>query len=154
MNVIDAIKKKDFKLAEQMIDAGADLTVRAENERTALMYAILSGQKTLVEKMVEKGARLEDENIFKQTAVVFAIFMNRVDMLEYLADKGANLKKPDMNGTTPVEHAAGWWNADNMLTFFEKRGIVPNRKLPVIKDVKKKKDGLGIIIPDNSYTRS
>ena len=44
MNVIDAIKKKDFKLAEQMIDAGADLTVRAENERTALMYAILSGQ--------------------------------------------------------------------------------------------------------------
>lgn len=64
---IEKRKETTFKLAKQLVEAGADINKENGRKRTALWYAIDSDNLTLTTYLLEKGAIVQGKNIEKVT---------------------------------------------------------------------------------------
>lgn len=72
---------------------------------TALMAAIMSGNKVIIEKLVSKKADLDQQDIQGKTALIYAAFNNNLEIAQLLVKAGANSKLVDNEKRTALDYA-------------------------------------------------
>jgi hypothetical protein len=73
----------------QLINEGADLKQRDLYQRTALHFAVASGQVDIAERLIAKGADIDAQDRDGQTPLIAAIQHRNMDMIRLLLDNGA-----------------------------------------------------------------
>ena len=82
-----AAQAGDVALINALLDAGAELNVRDEQEQTALWYATT---REALEALVARGLNLEDRNTYEWTPLVTAIVEGSPDRVRLLLAVGAD----------------------------------------------------------------
>jgi ankyrin repeat protein len=72
---------------------------------TALMAAIMSGNKTIIEKLISKKADLDQKDTQGKTALIYAAFNNNLEITKILIKAGANSKLADNEKRTALDYA-------------------------------------------------
>jgi hypothetical protein len=72
---------------------------------TALMAAIMSGNKVIIEKLISKKADLDQQDIQGKTALIYAAFNNNFEVAQLLIKAGANSKLADNEKRTALDYA-------------------------------------------------
>lgn len=72
---------------------------------TALMAAIMSGNKVIIEKLITKKADLDQTDTQGKTALIYAAFNNNTEIVEMLIKAGANKKLADNENRTALDYA-------------------------------------------------
>lgn len=72
---------------------------------TALMAAIMSGNKVIIEKLIVKKADLNQIDTQGKTALIYAAFNNNPEIVELLLKAGADKKLADTENRTALDYA-------------------------------------------------
>ena len=72
---------------------------------TALMAAIMSGNKVIIQKLISKKADLDQQDIQGKTALIYAAFNNNFEIAQLLVKAGANSKLADNENRTALDYA-------------------------------------------------
>ena len=104
--LLDLIKKEDFKAVKLLIDMGADVNAKDENDRTALIYASRNSSSEILEYLIEKGADVNAKDDENKTALIDAASFNNLEVIKYLIEKGADINAKDNENKTVLMHAA------------------------------------------------
>ena len=72
---------------------------------TAMMAAIMSGNKVIIEKLISKKADLNQTDTQGKTALIYAAFNNNIEIVELLLQAGANKKLADSESRTALDYA-------------------------------------------------
>ena len=72
---------------------------------TALMAAIMSGNKVIIEKLITKKADLNQKDTQGKTALIYAVFNNNTEIVQMLVKAGANKKLADKENRTALDYA-------------------------------------------------
>ena len=72
---------------------------------TALMAAIMSGNKVIIEKLIDKKADLDQTDTQGKTALIYAAFNNNTEIVQMLLKAGANKKLADKENRTALDYA-------------------------------------------------
>jgi ankyrin repeat protein len=72
---------------------------------TALMAAIMSGNKVIIEKLITKKADLDQKDTQGKTALIYAAFNNNTEIVQMLVKAGANKKLVDTENRTALDYA-------------------------------------------------
>ena len=83
-------KKKGFLIAQQLIEAGADVNLARSDERTALKAAIDGQNPDLLQFLIDKGANVDGPVGTSQTALMLAARIGDVKLLTVLVENGAD----------------------------------------------------------------
>lgn len=72
---------------------------------TALMAAIMSGNKVIIEKLIAKKADLDQTDTQGKTALIYASFNNNLEIVQVLLKAGADKKLADKESRTALDYA-------------------------------------------------
>lgn len=72
---------------------------------TALMAAIMSGNKLIIEKLITKKSDLDQIDAQGKTALIYATFNNNSEIVQMLIKAGANKKLADKESRTALDYA-------------------------------------------------
>ena len=72
---------------------------------TALMAAIMSGNKVIIQKLISKKADLDQKDTQGKTALIYAAFNNNFEIAQLLVKAGANSKLADNENRTALDYA-------------------------------------------------
>ena len=72
---------------------------------TALMAAIMSGNKVIIEKLISKKADLDQQDVQGKTALIYATFNNNFEIAQLLIKAGANSKITDNEKRAALDYA-------------------------------------------------
>jgi ankyrin repeat protein len=91
---------------------------------TALMAAIMSGNKVIIEKLITKKADLDQTDTQGKTALIYAAFNNNVEIVQMLIKAGADKKLADKENRTALDYAK--FNKNTQLIILLDFQIQPN----------------------------
>jgi ankyrin repeat protein len=113
-------RAKGRPVALRLIEAGADVRyVRAEDQMTALKFAVESCLWDVVQALIDRGAEVDGPPGTEKTALMMAALTNNIAALKLLVKNGADLsrccklpdprgKLPDARGQTALDLAEAW----------------------------------------------
>ena len=105
-----AIGTNDLNMVKVIVEAGADLEMRARDKETALLYACrVAKNKEIVEYLIDKGADVKARNEYNDDALFIAAEYNKYwQITEFLLDTGHyNINdQGDVQNYTPLMAAA------------------------------------------------
>ena len=120
----DMIKAGRLRIAESLIDAGADVNQKDENGNTPLLLAIKNGYSSLIDPLLLKKADIETINNDEMNALKLAICYGTVSDVDLLVLRGANVNASGENGYTALMLAALGNNTDMMRVLLENEANV------------------------------
>ncbi len=91
---------------EQLIDQGADVTLRNDDQNPALWFACFSNNVALVSRLIGAGADLDNQNVNGATCLIYAASTGKLDVLRTLVEAGADLSLETLDGFTALDSAA------------------------------------------------
>ena len=101
--------------ARLLLERGASIEARNEEEDTPLIEAAAYGGTDVVNILLEKGAEVEARDNLGMTALIAAAcdcaiidMPDTLDSMKLLLEKGANVNASDKEGRTALMYAAGW----------------------------------------------
>jgi len=110
-----ALLNQHHKIAEMLLDAGADVSFRSSNLDTdAMMSAAWSGYVDIVRRIHAKGGKIDHANVRGESPLIFASVKGHVEVIEYLLAQGAKVNQRDLKGMTPLLAAALEANPDTL----------------------------------------
>ena len=145
--LIYAIYYENGDIAEYLIKAGADVNCKDNLNRTALMFAAMSGDLTVLQMLIEKGADFNALDNTGKNSLTYATVYSQYHAAEYLAqigyipkDKPGNAGKgnkkpflPDVNNTKTVAPV----QSDSKKSAAQKPVSTTVKAVPVQSDSKK-----------------
>uniref|UniRef100_A0A7N4PHI5 Ribonuclease L n=1 Tax=Sarcophilus harrisii TaxID=9305 RepID=A0A7N4PHI5_SARHA len=138
--LIQAVKENDFELVKQLLEEGADVSIKTEGGWTPLHNAVKESNKDIVELLLEKGA---DPHIRKEngaTPFIVAAIVGNVELLELFLSKGANINEYDNHGFTAFMEAA-CYGQQSALEFLYEKGAEVNLGRQTSEEQKKLRKG-------------
>lgn len=120
----DMIKAGRLRIAESLIEAGADVNQKDENGNTPLLLAIKNGYSSLIDPLLLKKADIETINNDEMNALKLAICYGTVSDVDLLVLRGANVNASGENGYTALMLAALGNNTDMMRVLLENEANV------------------------------
>lgn len=114
-----AVDEGDFAALKSLIDAGADLNARSNDEWTPLMLATIKGHTAMVEALLKNGADVNARNRKGWTALMFAVSMSDADTIRMLHMGGANINARDKEGKTALIQAVNENNRESLKILLE-----------------------------------
>ncbi len=134
--LISAVKCRNIKLVESLLDRGADVNEVINNGHTALTIAAQKSHKEVVKLLLDRGANVNHVSSFEKTALMYAASDgdSNIDMVRLLIENGADVNAVLSLDQTPFEFVACKYNAysrisyTKILTLLLKHGAEPNRK--------------------------
>ncbi|TET69604.1 MAG: hypothetical protein E3J44_07725 [Candidatus Aminicenantes bacterium] len=101
--LIKAADKGDSEVVEALLDSGADINARDEQNQTALHQAASRGHTPIVKLLLERGADVNAKNLFAQTALVAPVYRGSLDAVRALLGAGADVDtRSGFAGQTPL----------------------------------------------------
>jgi uncharacterized protein len=91
-------------IVKSLIERGADVTLRDDDDDTALHLAAQNGNVNLTKLLLDKGAPINAQNKVGGTALMWAASKGNVELAQLLLERGADASIKDEDGTT----ALGW----------------------------------------------
>lgn len=101
-----AVGCQSMPIMQMLVDAGADVMAKDDQQQTALHFAAAGDSTELVQYLLNAGLGVNDQNIAKATPLHYAAEENRTACIELLLANGANVLARDCNGRTPLHYAA------------------------------------------------
>ncbi len=115
INLINAAKKDDFKLAESALIKGADVNIQDKEGYTPLIYAVIYGYKDIAKLLLQAGAKVDAITLYEnQTPLMMAskcgssqikkkISKDQCkEIIKLLLDYGAHLETKNIVGDTAL----------------------------------------------------
>lgn len=100
------ISRKDIVSLKALLDAGYDVDMREENNRTALIKAIIERETEIAKLCIEYGADCNQiDDISGITALHFAVQHQLIEVVKLLVENQADIEAVDVNGNTPLSDA-------------------------------------------------
>lgn len=97
----------------QAIEAGVDVNLTDEQQRTALLFASFNGHTSVVKLLLDNGAQLSQRDAMGRTALMFASTGDNTETVELLLEKGSDVNAVDAGeGFTALMHAAAEGHVD------------------------------------------
>ena len=121
-------KKRDdyaVKLVKRMVLEGADVNVRGNGSRTALLIALVYDLPDTARTLLYKGADPNMESLEGFTPLRSAILQSDLGMVKTLLARGADLEIATLDGSTPLMAAAVQTNP-KIVEYLLKKGAEPN----------------------------
>lgn len=109
-----AVDEGDFAAVRSLIEAGADVNARSNDEWTPLMLATIKGHTEMVEALLKSGADTNARNRKGWTSLMFAVSMSDADTTRILLSAGANINARDKEGKTALMQAANENNRESV----------------------------------------
>lgn len=105
--LLAAISRGRYAIAQQLIEAGADVNQKAKayKGKTPLMQAAGSGMEQMTTLLLDKGADVDAMDDTGKTALMYAAAKGRTKLIELLLGRGANPLLTDNRGMDAVRHA-------------------------------------------------
>src|SRR3989304_592033 len=89
-----------------LLDHGADIEARDNNDFTSLHYAASNGHLATVAFLLERGAAIEAQGNQGHTPLHIAVLNGQQATVAFVLDRGANIEAQDNQGATPLHLAA------------------------------------------------
>ena len=103
--------KQSAKIVSSLINIGADVDARDDDERTPLIIAAMFNP-SMVATLIAHKANVHLVDKYQQSSLHHAAMMNHVEAINALLKAGANVNQPDMDQCSPLHHAALFDQAD------------------------------------------
>ncbi len=109
--LIDAVEDNKISNVKKLLDAGADVHAKGDNDsgRTALHSASISGHTVIVKLLIDADADVNAKGDNGDTALYWASFMGymgRIDVVKLLLDAGADVNAQTADGVTALYRAS------------------------------------------------
>ncbi len=82
--LIESIKSKKLDQVKSLIEVGADINFKDEQNVTALMHAAYIGSTDIVKILIEAGANILEKDINDETALVYAAKAGKALIIDIL----------------------------------------------------------------------
>lgn len=92
-------------VTQQLIEAGADADLRAEDSRAASHFAAERNDRALMQQLLAAGANINTHDMLKRTALHLAAAKGYPDMVQQLLAAGATANIQDAHGKTALHLA-------------------------------------------------
>lgn len=102
----------DIIKVRQLIEEGANVNLRIENQWTPLQIAVTGGKTDVVRLLIEKGADINGRLPDQRTPLHTAAYMGRTDEAKFLIEKGADIRARDEKQNTPLHTASTFGKTD------------------------------------------
>lgn len=102
-----AVCNNDFDICEMLIDGGANINIKYNNNYTIAHFAIMSNNLALLYKLIQTEPRIK--NIAEgrgMTLLHLAAAIGNEEITDFLILAGANIEITDQQGNTPLLYAA------------------------------------------------
>lgn len=100
-----AVFKNNLIITKYLIELGADVNVRFEDESTPLITAAENGFQELCELLLEHGAQANAVDNYGNDALVKAVFYGRTELIKLLIKYGADANNSKVRGKTAIDLA-------------------------------------------------
>ncbi|CAH0028115.1 unnamed protein product [Clonostachys rhizophaga] len=101
-----AVSAKDLNLVQQLVEKGADINLKDENQLTALMLASHHGYVEIILYLIDQGADINTcSSETKVTALLIAVKAGWRNVVRLLVEKGADVSAADHSGWTVLHFA-------------------------------------------------
>lgn len=119
----------DYKKAQLLIAAGADVNKKEIHGTTPLHKAALSCHATIVRLLIANGAEVDAKASYPlQTPLHWAARNGHSDIVKMLIESGADVNAKTKNGETPLHLAAHYANAQTVKALL--KNILAVKRLP------------------------
>ncbi|MBO7244306.1 MAG: ankyrin repeat domain-containing protein [Alphaproteobacteria bacterium] len=100
-----AVQGQDEKMANVLINAGANLNLQDSYNETALHVAVRYANEPITDLLIKRGANLDIQNNKGWTALMIAIRRANKKLVSALIENGANIHLTDKNGWSALTWA-------------------------------------------------
>lgn len=111
------------KVIKTLIEMGADVNARMENNWTPLMIAAQAGNAVIVSLLLEAGADVDAKNRFGCTALMYAAGGETPDVVKLFLEKGVEINTRDNNGRTPLLWAMERSSSPEVISLLLEAGV-------------------------------
>jgi ankyrin repeat protein len=87
-DLIEAVKAGDMEKVEQLLEQGADVNAKGEDDVTVLMMATLTGNTDAVQVLLAKGADVTPKDKFGWDAMMYAKCTGQDEIVDILEQAG------------------------------------------------------------------
>jgi len=122
---IQAAKDGKFDQVQSLIEQGAGVNSKDEDDATLLAWACDAGNNKVVSFLIERGADVNAKDTNGTSPIHWAAKNGNVEVLRLLVEKGVGVDDKDKEGSTPLMWAAAEGHAD-AVEFLLNEGADPN----------------------------
>jgi ankyrin repeat protein len=115
-----AIDRSYNNIVKELINYGADISVKGMYGRRAIHYAIEKNNIEILKLLLEKGEDIEIKDNNGKTAIFYAIKNKNISIIEFLLEKGSNIFTKDKSGKIPLHYASEINNIEILNLLLEK----------------------------------
>ena len=88
--ICEAAKRGDLDEVARLLQEGAGIERKTDDESTPLILAASNGHLAVVQFLVQQGADKEASNSYGRTPLNYAAIRGRLDVVQYLIQQGAD----------------------------------------------------------------
>jgi uncharacterized protein len=125
LRLLEAVKHRDVKAFDALLQQHADLNAAAPDGATALAWASFLDLREIAEKLIAAGAKVNTANDYGETPLTLALANGDAALSEKLLKAGADPKAARWNGETALMIAAGAGSAEEVKMLLD-RGVDVN----------------------------
>ncbi|KAG6861364.1 hypothetical protein C0995_001097 [Termitomyces sp. Mi166 len=119
--LLSAVKSNNFDMTKFIIGKGADVNVKASNEKTPLHVAVESGNLDIVKFLLDKGADIHSNKApYEDNPLYSAAKCGYFDIVKLLIDRGADIYAKSSDGRIPLHSAVEGGNLEIARLLLEK----------------------------------
>ena len=105
-SILVAARVDDLAGVQALLDSGADVNAKDENDMTALHWTAEKGHEVVVYLLISEGADVNAKDENDMTALHWTAHKGHWEIAELLIAKGADVNGKNENGWTPLHWAA------------------------------------------------
>jgi len=110
------------KMAQLLVEHGADVNMRGITGTTPLFWAVMRGQKDDLKYFLDHGADPNLANNFGDTPLICAVQLAYLSMVPPLVEKGADVNAKNQSTMTALGYAMQKPEADSIVDYLKKHG--------------------------------
>jgi ankyrin repeat protein len=129
LRVLDAVKRRDTKAFDALLQQHADINTPAPDGATALAWASFLDLREMAEKLISAGAKVNTAGDYGETPLTLALANGDAALAEKLLKAGADPKATRWNGETALMIAAGVGSVEEVKMLLD-RGVDVNGAEP------------------------
>ena len=122
-----AATRGQTKMAELLLERGAQVDKRDEKGMTPLMFAVLNGCTKTAKALLDKGSAIDAKDYTGRTILMQAAQAGLADSVKFLLEKGADVEWVDDNDQT-AEMVARWAGHNEIAELIDGWSILPSRE--------------------------